>query len=127
MQETGKLPKVTSDRCTCRTVSTGLDGGRQVMLVAKNDDPGANSLTRGVRVTRGDRYRSLANIRRVRGECQCDGFRSDGAVENLGLIREPTESELARVDDSDGRHFEETTHVWSPKKYNSPLSESLRA
>jgi len=44
------------------------------------------------------RYHSLANIRRVFWECQCNGFRSDGAVENLGLIREPTDGELVQVD-----------------------------
>lgn len=49
------------------------------------------------------KYHSLANIRCVFWECQCNGFRSDGAVENLGLIREPTDGELARVDDPDGR------------------------
>jgi hypothetical protein len=60
------------------------------MLVAENDDPSADQSTGGFGYTA--RYRSLANIRRVLWECQRDGFRSDGAVENLGLIREPTES-----------------------------------
>jgi len=40
------------------------------------------------------RDRLLANIRRVLRECQRNGFRLDGAVEDLGLIREPVVGEL---------------------------------
>jgi len=39
------------------------------------------------------RYRSLADIRRVLWERQRNGFRSDGAVENPRLIREPASGE----------------------------------
>jgi hypothetical protein len=35
------------------------------------------------------RYHSLVNIKRVLRDRQRDGFRPDGAVENLGMICEP--------------------------------------
>jgi len=75
------------------------------MLVAENDNPSARLSTRGSSNTM-KRYHSLADIRRVFWDCQCDGFRLDGAVENLGLIREPTEGELVGIGDHNERHFE---------------------
>lgn len=75
------------------------------MLVTENENPSADQSVRDSRITT-KRFRSLANIGRVLWECQCDGFRSDSAVEDLGLIREPTDSELVWVDNPGERNFE---------------------
>ena len=63
------------------------------MLVAKYDDPGA-SRQRGGSHSAAEQHHSLANIRRVLWGCHRNGLRSDGTIENLGMIREPAEEEL---------------------------------
>lgn len=71
-----------------------------MVLVAKKDDPSADRLRRR-RMRRDGRHRSLANIRRVLRDCHRDGFRPDGAVKNLGLIREPEGGESVYVGNAD--------------------------
>jgi hypothetical protein len=44
------------------------------------------------------RYHSLFNIKRVLRDRQHDAFRPDGAVEKLGIIREPAGEKLVSAD-----------------------------
>ena len=65
-----------------------------MVFVAEKDYPSAHQSAPGdLRSTMGG-YRSLANIGRVLWECQRNGSRLDGAIEDLGLIREPTSGEI---------------------------------
>ena len=99
-----------------------------MVLVAEKDYPSAHQSAPGdLRSTMG-RYRSLANIGRVLWECQRNGSRLDGAVEDLRLIREPTSGEIdwPELITPTKRVSREATHVWSPGKCRFPLSESLR-
>ena len=63
-------------------------------------------------------YHSLANIGRVLWECQRDGSRSDGAVENLGLIREPAGKKLVPVYDHNKSYFKESHTSGRPGSVN---------
>ena len=50
------MARVTSDRDTRRTKSAGLDGRKQVMLVAETNNPSVD------RSTRGDRRRDITHL-----------------------------------------------------------------